>query len=186
MLSIREIRGLAANVTPKQFEHELGPFALIQKPASMAPPAGTQMMGLPINARATQIFRPDKLTSDMVAMLMQFDELLIATLPPVEGGGELTVGRAPDCDLVVDDPSVSKRHAKLKWNAVKNVAMLEDTGSTNGTYLNAAIRIRRTVLLRDGDVISFGDVSFWFLLAKTLHDRLRTGSGAIKLRSRSG
>lgn len=186
MLSIREIRGIASHVSSKQFEHELGPFALIQKPAKLNAPVGTMVMGLPANARATQIVRPDKLTADVLAMLFQFDDLLIATLPPVEQGGELSVGRAPDCDLVIDDGSVSKRHAVLRWNARRKLATLEDTGSTNGTFLNAAIRIRKTVLLRDGDIISFGDVSFWFLLAKTLHDRLKNGSGAVKLGSRSG
>lgn len=186
MLSIAEIRGIAAHVSTREFEHQLGPFALIQKPARLDAPVGTMMMGLPVNARATQMARPEKLTADAVALLLQFDDLLIATLPPVEQGGELVVGRAPDCDLVIDDGSVSKRHAVLRWNARRRQTTLEDTGSTNGTFLNAAIRIRRMVLLRDGDILSFGDVSFWFLLAKTLHDRLKNGSGAVKLRSRSG
>ena len=186
MLTIREIRGLVTKLTPEKFEHELGPFALIQKPASMMPPAGTQVMGLPVNARATMIARPDKLTADVLSMLFQFDDLIIATLPPVEGGAELTVGRAPDCDLVIDDPSVSKLHALVRWNDKKKVCTLEDKGSTNGTMLNGSIRIRKAVLLRDGDIISFGEVSFWFLLARTLFDRLKNGSGAVKLGSRSG
>ncbi|MBX5480250.1 MAG: FHA domain-containing protein [Myxococcaceae bacterium] len=186
MLTIREVRGLVSNLTMAQFERELGPFALIQKPASMMAPAGTQVMGLPVNARATMIARPEKLTADVLAMLFQFDDLIIATLPPMSGSAELTVGRAPDCDVVIDEPSVSKLHAVVRWNDTRKVCTLEDKGSTNGTMLNGSIRIRRAVLLRDGDILSFGEVSFWYLLARTLFERLKAGSGAVKLRSHSG
>lgn len=187
MLAIKDIRALVARLTLQKFEREFGPFALIQKPASMnAPAGGTQVMGLPVNARATQIARPEKLSADVLAMLLQFDELIVATTPPVDGGAELTIGRAPDCDLVLDDPSVSKLHALLRWNDQKKVCTLEDKGSSNGTVLNGAIRIRKAVLLRDGDIISFGEISFWYLLSSTLFERLRTGSGAIKLGGHSG
>lgn len=186
MLSIREIRQLGARLTLDQFQRELGPFVLIQKPATLVTAGGTQIMGVPEAARATMIASPDRLTSDVLVMLFQFEDLIVATLPPMEGSAELTVGRAPDCDLVLDDPSVSKRHARLRWNAQKRLCMLEDGPSTNGTYLNASIRIRKAVLLRDGDIISFGEVSFWYLLTPTLFDRFRSGSGSLKLGARSG
>ena len=41
-------------------------------------------------------------------------------------------------------------------------------------------------VLRDGDILSFGEVQYWFLLTKTLHDKLKTLSGSTKLGSRSG
>lgn len=189
MLSISEIRRLGISLTEEQFIRELGPFVLVQKPPAPAAPApGTQVMGLPQNARATGIFRPEKLTDDMLSMLFQFEDLIVATLPPVEveGGGRLTVGRAPDCELVLDDGSVSKRHATLDWVPERNACALEDLGSTNGTYLNGAIRVRRSVLLRDGDIVSFGEVAFWYLLSPTLVQRLRAGSGMTKLGSHSG
>lgn len=186
MLSIREIRQLGASLLPDQFLRELGPFVLIQKPEKLAAQTGTQLMGVPEAALGTQIAQSDKLTVDVLSMLFQFDDLIVATLPPMEGTQELSVGRAPDCDVVLDHGSVSKRHARLKWNAQKKLCTLEDLGSTNGTYLNAAIRIRKAVLLRDGDIISFGEVCFWYLLTPTLFDRVRSGSGAIKLGSHSG
>lgn len=185
MLSIREIRSIALNVDAHAFGRELGPFALIQQPKELAMGSGTMVMGVPVNARATQVARPEKLTADVLSMLFRFDDLVVATLPPVDSGA-LTVGRAPDCDLVIDDPSVSKRHARIKWNPERELCTLEDLQSTNGTMLNSAVRLKRPVALRDGDIIGFGEVAFWYLLTQTLHDRLAVGSGAVKLGSRSG
>jgi len=45
-----------------------------------------------------------------------------------------TVGTAPDCDLVVDQPIVSAKHCRL--SLIGNQYALEDLGSTNGTFVN--------------------------------------------------
>jgi S-DNA-T family DNA segregation ATPase FtsK/SpoIIIE len=50
----------------------------------------------------------------------------------------LTIGRAPDCDIVLDDPTVSPRHASIDERHV-----VTDLGSVNGTSI-------------DGDLIRFG------------------------------
>ena len=47
---------------------------------------------------------------------------------------ETTIGRAPGCAVVVDDPRVSKLHARLFHSGGRWV--VEDLGSTNGTLLN--------------------------------------------------
>ena len=46
----------------------------------------------------------------------------------------LVIGRNPDCDLVVSDPTVSRRHAELRREADHWV--LSDLGSSNGTRVN--------------------------------------------------
>jgi hypothetical protein len=51
-------------------------------------------------------------------------------------GTPVTIGRAPSCTLVLDDDYVSNEHARLlpggdRW-------LVEDSGSTNGTYLDGA------------------------------------------------
>ncbi|HYX91119.1 MAG TPA: FHA domain-containing protein [Myxococcaceae bacterium] len=180
MLTIREIRALAGNLKLDRFARELGPFALIQRPPGLAAGGATNVMGLPLNARATQIARPDRLTGDVLSLLFEFETLIVATLPPLEGTDLLTVGRAADCDVLLDDPSVSKRHATLRWSEAKRTCTLEDRRSTNGTFLNGSIRIRKAVILRDGDIISFGEVPFWYLLTPTLYDRLTDGKPATK------
>lgn len=45
-----------------------------------------------------------------------------------------TIGRAPDCDIVVNDPVVSRHHAEVRWQ--DGVWRLVDLGSRNGTYLD--------------------------------------------------
>ena len=77
---------------------------------------------------------------------------------------------------MLDDGSVSKRHATLTWDAEKKQCRLKDLGSTNGTFLNASSKVRGEVNLRDGDILSFGDVQFWYVLSETLHQRLQKSS----------
>jgi hypothetical protein len=62
----------------------------------------------------------------------------------------IVLGRSPDCDYVINDRQVSRRHARL----TKTTAgyQLEDLGSKNGTFLNGTA-ITEPVLLQDGDVI---------------------------------
>lgn len=70
--------------------------------------------------------------------------------------GIIILGRAPDCDQVLDFPMISARHARLTRQA--SGFLLEDLGSTNGTFLNGQ-RINR-VLVRPGDVITLGSYQF--------------------------
>jgi hypothetical protein len=186
VIPIREIRGIALRLDHRQFLHELGPFVLIQQPEQHPAKTGTMVMGLPSGARATQVAGKGTLDQDALAMLFRFDDLGVASLPPLQDGGLLRVGRAPDCDLVLDHGSVSKHHAQLRWNPQQRHCTLLDLGSTNGTLLNGATRIRRAVALRDGDIVGFGDVPFWYLLTPTLHERLRTGTGTSPSGFRNG
>src|SRR4051794_13567373 len=66
----------------------------------------------------------------------------------------ITIGRAPDNAIVLDDPSVSSRHAKLELSG--DTYRLKDLESTNGTRVNG-IPITETALRFD-DRIRFGGV----------------------------
>jgi pSer/pThr/pTyr-binding forkhead associated (FHA) protein len=70
-----------------------------------------------------------------------------------EVGDELVVGRAERCHIVLDDTYVSQMHARIfsKGDAV----MVEDLGSTNGTYLNRK-RITAPSELQRGDHVKIG------------------------------
>jgi hypothetical protein len=181
VFSVKEMRNLALGLSLDKFRKQLGPFALIQKPPD-AGPIKTQLMG----SDRTVMARAESISQGALALLFQFEDLIVATLPPVEMVNELTVGRLPDCDLVLDEPSVSKRHASLRWDAEHARCSLQDLGSTNGTYLNTATIQQREVTLKDGDIVSFGEAQFWFILTETLYARLGEGSSSRKLRSRSG
>jgi len=63
-----------------------------------------------------------------------------------------TIGRKPENDLVINDHTVSSRHAKIM--RVQSVYFIEDLKSTNGTSVNGS-PIERTQL-RDADVITIG------------------------------
>lgn len=66
--------------------------------------------------------------------------------------GSLDFGRGETADVRVDDPLVSRRHARVERTG--GVAYLEDLASTNGTYVNG--RPIRRHLLADGDRIGLG------------------------------
>jgi hypothetical protein len=68
-------------------------------------------------------------------------------------GAPLRIGRAPDCELVLRDARVSRRHARL--TARNGVLVLTDLGSTNGTRVNGH-RVSE-VVLGAGDRISIGE-----------------------------
>jgi hypothetical protein len=83
----------------------------------------------------------------------------------VEGGRHLpltktvyTLGRRIDCDVVLADPRVSRRHAQLRWRSGRYV--LFDLGSTGGTSVNG-YPVREAVL-EPGDVFSLGGVDIIF------------------------
>jgi Protein of unknown function (DUF3662)/Inner membrane component of T3SS, cytoplasmic domain len=66
--------------------------------------------------------------------------------------GVLTIGRLPDCDVVLKDKGASRRHAQLRVD--DDVVTLTDLGSTNGTRLNG--QQVQTRVLQDGDKITVG------------------------------
>jgi hypothetical protein len=68
-----------------------------------------------------------------------------------------TIGRAPDCDLVLADPTVSWHHAELRWGA--DGWQITDLGSTNGTLVNGW-RVGQRFAIRPGDCVALGHTSF--------------------------
>ena len=62
-------------------------------------------------------------------------------------------GRGRACEVVFDDATVSKMHARLRLDA--GVATIEDLDSTNGTLLNGK-RLEGVTALRRGDRIGLG------------------------------
>ncbi|GIW05856.1 MAG: hypothetical protein KatS3mg060_0661 [Dehalococcoidia bacterium] len=72
---------------------------------------------------------------------------------------EQTLGRQPDCDIVIAHPTVSSRHARIFF--YDGDFLIEDLGSTNGTAVNHRA-ISGPVVLRSGDVIQVGEVHMQF------------------------
>ncbi|HXD73396.1 MAG TPA: HD domain-containing phosphohydrolase, partial [Vicinamibacterales bacterium] len=67
------------------------------------------------------------------------------------------IGRSADADAVVDEPSLSRQHARLSM-APDGAVTVEDLGSTNGVFVNGTQR--RVATLVPGDVVRLGAVEF--------------------------
>jgi pSer/pThr/pTyr-binding forkhead associated (FHA) protein len=70
-----------------------------------------------------------------------------------------TVGRSPDCDVFLDDVTVSRRHAQVLRR--DGEFFIEDKGSLNGTFLNR--RRIESGQLEDGDEVQIGKYKLTFL-----------------------
>lgn len=66
---------------------------------------------------------------------------------------DVVIGKAADADFILSDVLVSRKHARLI--RFEQSVVLEDLGSTNGTFLNG--KLIRTSPVREGDVITIGN-----------------------------
>ncbi len=92
----------------------------------------------------------------MAKIFLKFNEQVLKEIPLDEP--QLTIGRKPDNDLVIDNPAVSGHHARV----VKEEGgfFIEDLGSTNGTFLNDA-KVQKQKL-KNTDRVSVGKHSLIF------------------------
>lgn len=75
--------------------------------------------------------------------------------------GNFVIGRASACNLTVEDPLVSREHARIL--VYPDRAEIHDTGSRNGTQLNGK-PVKGGELLRHGDRIRIGSYEFIFVV----------------------
>jgi len=72
---------------------------------------------------------------------------------PLEGD-QLIIGRDASNNVAINDAEISRKHSRLSFQGGKYV--LEDLGSTNGTFVNGQ-RLAGPVVLKPGDVVSLGE-----------------------------
>jgi FHA domain/zinc-ribbon domain len=77
----------------------------------------------------------------------------------VPQGERTTIGRSPDCDIFLDDVTVSRRHAVLVRR--DDGFFIEDQGSLNGTFLNR--RRIESGRLENGDELQIGKYKLSYL-----------------------
>ncbi len=133
---------VAANVVDEQGEQ-------IREDRPM--PAGSDTM---VFARPEPGPSPDSATR--AYLLVRTD-----TAQPVQfdlGGPLISIGRASDNDVIVDDPLVSRHHCQLKLQ--HGAYSFADLGSRNGSYVNG--QPVSEIALGPGDVIQIGDTRIEF------------------------
>ena len=118
---------------------------------------GTYVDGKRIDRKATVPARATVTLSRSVPF--PWDEVL-AFFEGRNGAGKrppriVTIGRLPGTDLVLDDPAVSGRHARVVYEAGE--VFIEDLGSRNGTHIVGNDAPVARALLRRNDVIVLGD-----------------------------
>jgi hypothetical protein len=100
-------------------------------------------------------------------LLQEFD------LPP----GEVIIGRSPDCHITIEDPLISRQHAKLV--VTDQACVLHDLGSRNGSKLNGrAVSVPTT--LKDCDRVRIGAQELVFF-EMGLERRATRATGAMRL-----
>ena len=166
MTPVRLLSELARTMNEAAFAKQVGPFALMQREARESRVEESNKLG----AGSTALQPAVKLKP--VGSVVDFGDLIVATLPPPlpDGQLELVIGRAPDCDLVIEDAAISKRHAVIRWNGSE--AVISELGSANGTFINGH-KMKEQWTLRNADQVRLGESTFTFLLAKELYARVK-------------
>ena len=77
-------------------------------------------------------------------------------------GNTVTIGRSHSCDILLEEPTVSRRHATLML--YEDGWAITDNGSVHGTFLNGN-RVTSPQLLFDGDVLTLADATLKFVRA---------------------
>jgi hypothetical protein len=115
-------------------------------------------------------------------------ELMLDGEPqPLEGQGPWSIGRSEENDIVIQDPNVSRRHARLSRS--ENGFVVEDLSSTNGTLLDGAPIDRERI--EDGDELTFGGITTRFVrrmnsAASSSRDRRAPGEPGTRKRGHGG
>ncbi len=91
--------------------------------------------------------------------------------------GETVIGRSPECHITIDDPLLSRQHAKIVVSG--NGATLYDLGSRNGSRVNGRLLVEPHAL-HDGDRIRLGTQELVFFGVRT-DLRAAKATGAMRL-----
>jgi Protein of unknown function (DUF3662)/FHA domain len=130
---------------------------------SVGPPQQTDAPEQPQEHGNTMIYSTSARAEEARAQ-RQAERVLLAVggrrlLVPAGGA---TIGRSRDCDVVLDDAGISRRHAEIRPGS--DGWTVQDLGSTNGVLVNGE-HVRGARSLRPGDRVGLGSTEIVFELA---------------------
>ena len=76
------------------------------------------------------------------------------------GRASITIGRNPMCDLRINNPSISRKHAEIRVDAASGGYSIYDLNSSNGTYVNG--KRESSSSLAHGDELLCGEFKIFF------------------------
>ncbi len=126
-------------------------------------PGGVPIKGEAIPADATGLYSASTLGSADIAH--RAPKLVVERAPGHDPGmiydldGDIVLGRGERAEIRLQDPFASSRHARVYEQG--NIVVIEDLGSTNGTYLNEEL-LETGRPLHPGDRVRIGDSEFAF------------------------
>ncbi|HEY8038445.1 MAG TPA: FHA domain-containing protein [Polyangiaceae bacterium] len=92
--------------------------------------------------------------------------------------GMTVIGRSLDCNLTIEDPLVSRQHARIMVD--DDGGTVEDMGSRNGVRVNG-LQVREPTALRDGDRVRIGTQDFVFCRVDPLGKAHSKTTGVLRL-----
>ena len=104
------------------------------------------------------------------------NELLIRSL--ILEDGFSTIGREPNNAIVLDHPSVSRDHGAFFLRERFGILLVEDHGSTNGTFVNG-MRVKRAILYT-GDIVQMGDFQCYIRHGSTVPNQPAKEAASIR------
>jgi hypothetical protein len=135
-------------VVPDEHEHEYeDEHEYEEEPQHEPPPQAGRTMVYSNAGRLAEPLEERAQTRAQTALLLVDDRRMVV------GPAGVTLGRSRQCDIVLNDPNVSRQHAELRPRGGSWV--LTDLGSTNGSRLNGH-PVERSEVVRPGDQIELG------------------------------
>lgn len=132
-------------------------WAELRVPSTQAPPVPAAVPAAAVAASAAAASRKDRKAAAKAAKAVP--QLVVVDPPDQRGrayplGNEASIGRAAGCQITVDDTYVSQIHARVfardgQW-------LVEDLGSTNGTWMNRQ-KVAGPMVLKAGDRVQVGN-----------------------------